>query len=128
MSDAAKIYKALFKRDVPVSIEEKYRKAFKALAAEFPEAQVEEYKTAVENINDLEALELAGRYRIKLPLLVHAFMIMVYIAETLPENQNDYIKFKTRQVSGFLSMGYGCCRTVVKLLKGLFLLRKMKNV
>lgn len=127
MSDAAKIYKALFKRDVPASIEEKYRKAFKALAAEFPEAQVEEYKTAVEDIHDLEALELAGRFRKKLPLLVHAFMVMVYIAETFPDNQKDYINFETRQVSGFLSMGYGSCRTVVKLLKGLFLLRKMNN-
>jgi len=128
MSDAEKIYKALFKRDVPISIEERYQKAFEALAAGFPEARVEEYKAAVEGIHDLEALELAGRYRKKLPLLVHAFMVMVYLAETLPENQSDYINFKTRRFSGFLSMAYGCCRTVVKFMKGLFLLRKMNNV
>ncbi len=128
MSDAAKIYKALFKRDVPVSIEERYGKAFEALAARFSDAQIEEYKAAVEGIHDLEALELAGRYRKKIPLLVQAFMVMVYIAETLPENQNKYIKFKTRRFSGFLSMGFGFCRTGLKFLKGLFLLRKMKNV
>jgi len=128
MSDAEKIYKAIFKRNIPSSIEEKYRIVFEALAAGYPEARVEEYKAAVEGSHDLEALELAGRHRKKLPLLVHAFMVMVYIAEMFPDNQSDYINFKTRKFSGFLSMTYACCRTAVKFFKGVFLLRKMNNV
>ncbi len=128
MSDAAKIYKVLFKRDIPLSIEDRYEKAFEALAAGFSEAQVEEYRAAVEGIRDLEALELAGRYRKKLPLLVHAFMVMIFIAETSPDNQGVFVNFKTRRFFGFLSMGYGGCRTGVKFLKGLFLLRKINHV
>jgi hypothetical protein len=128
MSDAEKIYKAIFKGSIPPSIEEKFQKAFEALAAGFPEVRVEEYKTAVEGIHDIEALELAGRYRKKLPLLVHAFEIMVYITETVPGNQSEFINFKTRTIFGFLLMAYGGCRSTVKFLKGLFLLRKIKNV
>ena len=128
MSDAEKIYTAIFKESIPPSIEEKYQKAFEVLAAGFPEVRVEEYKTAVEGIHDIEALELAGRFRKKLPLLVHAFEIMVYIAETVPGNQSEFINYKTRKIFGFLSMTYGGLRSTVKFLKGMFLLRKIKNV
>lgn len=128
MTDAEKIYKAIFNRDIPPHIEEKFRTAFVSLAAGFPESAVEDYRVAVDGNRDLEALELAGRYRKKLPLLVFAFRIMVFIAETLPANQGTYINFKTRRFSGFLLMMGSCCRTAAKFLKGLFLLRKIKNV
>ena len=36
MSDAEKIYTAIFKESIPPSIEEKYQKAFEVLAAGFP--------------------------------------------------------------------------------------------
>ncbi len=125
MSDANRIYKAIFKENIPLSIEEKYRKAFEAVSAGFSETRVEEYKAVIEGTHDIEALELAGRCRKRLPLLVHAFEIMIYLAETVPGNQSKYFNFKTRRFSGFLSMAYACCRSAVKLLKGLFLLRKL---
>ncbi|MFC2161961.1 hypothetical protein ACFLRX_09955 [Acidobacteriota bacterium] len=128
MSDANKIYSALFKEPILPSLEDKYRKAFEALSSGFSEAHVEEYRAAVEGPFDIEALEMAGRFRKRLPLLVQAFNIMVYLAETVPDNQSEYVNFKTRTCLGFLSMAYGLCRSAGKLVKGLFLLRKIKDV
>jgi len=128
MSNASKIYTAIFKESIPPHVENQFNKAFAILAKGFPEGHVVEYKAAVESSQDIEALELAARHRKRLPLLVSAFEIMVYLGETVPGNQSKYFNFKKRRFIGFLSIGYGLCRSLVKFIKGWFLLRKAKNV
>ena len=88
---------------------------------------LEQYYRAIRRVGDLEALEVAGRFTKKLPLLSWKFQAMVYLAETLPENQ---VYFVNRQ-TGFFKAGWliflGFLRTAYKLVKGFWLLGRLKN-
>ena len=128
MSEAEKIYRAIFKRNIPLSLEEKFSHISPSLSAQFSSAQQEQYSQALAHVADLEALELAGRMRRRLPLLVHSFQIMVHLAETLPENQDIFVRRKANRISAFLAICRGAFRTLFKLIKGLVLLRKMDHV
>ena len=125
--EAELIYRALFHQTVPDGITRHFIDASNQLHSNATPQDVAQYYQAIQGITDLEALEVAGRYRRKLPLLSSKFRLMVYLAETLPENQPFFINTESRAVRGWLAVFRGAFRTAFKLGKGLYLLGKVKN-
>lgn len=128
MTEAEKIYKAIFKTEIPLAVNERFQKASDLSTAGYSQADVGNYHRVLSRISDLEALELAARLKNKFPLLVLKFKIMIYLAETLPENRKYYINTKGRRITGFAVMIYSGFRTMFKFIKGWILLKFLKNV
>ncbi|MCJ7679673.1 MAG: hypothetical protein MUP70_03010, partial [Candidatus Aminicenantes bacterium] len=78
-------------------------------------------------VRDLEALELAARWRGRLTPLVLRFRLMVRLAETWPENRDLFINSRRRRIVGWTAAVYGGLRTAFKLIKGLFLLWRVRR-
>ena len=89
---------------------------------------MDRYYRALLACADLEALELAARYTRKLPLLTRKFRLMAYLAETLPENQDFFINERSSFLAAFGAAWPGGLRTVCKMLKALWLLRRCAHV
>ena len=128
MDEAEKIYKAVFKTQIPPPIKERFLRASKKLSAGFTQEEMDEYRYVMLKISDLEALELAARRKNRLPLLVSRFRLMVYLAETMPENRKFFLGLKSRRLIWPWCIKFSGLRTVIKLIKGSFLLRALKNV
>jgi hypothetical protein len=126
--ESEKIYSALFRSKIPETALTRFIIASKKLNEKLNERELENYYNTISRISDLESLEIAARYFKKLPLLVLKFRGMVYIAETLPENQKYFLNDKSNFLKGLLALINGGINTAYKLLKGYFLIRKIKNV
>jgi len=126
-SEAEKIYGAIFRDRSPGIVKQRFMKASTLLNERSDTEEVDRYYKAIHTVKDLEALEAACRYTRNLPLLSKKFNIMVYIAETIPENQRFFINPGTSRIRGWWAFAAGGFRTVFKLGKGLLLLAKVKN-
>jgi hypothetical protein len=126
-SEAEKIYRAIFRTRIPDVIKHRFMNASSLLNDRSNKEEVDKYYEAIGAINDLEALEVACRYLHKLPLLTRKLNIMVYVAETIPENQHFFINQKTSVLKGWWAFVNGGVQTAFKLGKGLLLLIKVKN-
>jgi len=122
MSEAEKIYFAIFKRKIPLSIYTHFENISKKINDKYTDEEIKRYYDYIAKIHDIEALELAARYFKKLHILTEKFKIMVYLAETLPENYSVFVSEKNSILSGYLSIAVSIFRTVYKLTKGSFLL------
>ncbi|MBE0460732.1 MAG: hypothetical protein IBX60_03760 [Candidatus Aminicenantes bacterium] len=127
MDEAEKIFRSIFKSQISLPLRENFDRASKVFTAAYSKEDIDAYNRALEKISDLEALEFASRYRNRLPLLVLKFKLMVYLAETTPENLGFYVNRKDRRLIGYISIAYGGLRSMVKFIKGMFLLRILKN-
>jgi hypothetical protein len=125
--EAEKIYKAIFKKDTPPLIKDRFHRAAKKFQDGFSEKEKKEYEQVLNKVSDLEALELAARFKGKIPLLVSQVRLMVHLAETLPENQHFFVSFRNKRISGFFSLCVGGMRSFFKWVKGWFLLRRIKD-
>ena len=126
-SEAEKIYRAIFRTRIPDIIKQRFMDASSLLNDRSNKKEVDQYYGAIGAVGDLEALEVACRYLHKLPLLTRKLNIMVYIAETIPENQHLFVNQKASVVNGWWAFVAGGGRTVFKFGKGLLLLIKVKN-
>ena len=124
-SEAERIYRAIFRTSVPPVIEKRFYRACEVLFSTFSHEEQREYVKALEKVSDLEALELAARKRRKLPLVVSRFRLMVYLAETLPQNQGFFIQSFNKKGHSFFSLSAGGIRTSFKFIKGWFLLKRI---
>jgi len=127
MDEAEKIFRATFKSQISLPLKERFNKASELFTITYSKEDIDAYNRALEKISDLEALELAARYRNKLPVLVLKFKLMVYLAETLPENLKFFINRKDRRLIGYILIAYSGLRSMVKFIKGMFLLKTLKN-
>lgn len=127
MGEAERIYEAIFKAPIPLSIEGRFHKASQELSSGYSDEEKNEYRLALSRVSDLEALELAARRKNRLPMLVSQFKLMVYLAETLPENTKFYLNLKNRRLIWPFSFAFSGLRSAIKLTKGLFLLRASRN-
>lgn len=125
--DAQRIYTALIGEPVPAVIAERFRVAATQLDARALPQELVVYRFALAHIADLEALELATRYRGRLPILTKKFQLMAYLAETLPANRIRFIKDRDSVLSAYLALGLAGLRTSVKLVRGLLLLRRLPH-
>lgn len=128
-SEAEKIYYALFREAIPNILKYRFVEASRMIIKRFSQREQSLYIDALERISDLEALELAARRKGQLPLLCMKFTMMVFLAETLPENQKIFINHeKDKPLLGTAAIATGLMRTGYKFVKGLLLLRALKNV
>lgn len=119
-----RIYRSLFNKEIPIKVRDRFSIASGLLDKTFLREEIEEARQACAEITDLEALELAARYRNKLPYLVHQFQLMVRLAETIPESRHEFVNSKDRRLTGVFYVLLSGMRTFIKLVKGFFLLRK----
>lgn len=122
-TEARSIYRALFNRDIPSILVQRYLPVIERLNASASPAELSEYYRAIQTQADLEALELAGRLTNRLPLLTRKVQAMVALAETLPENQPLYINQRSNFATGAAAMAWAAAHTAWKGAKGLWLLR-----
>ncbi len=125
MTEGRKIYAALFGREIPPVVLDRFVAASKQLNALTPQGEVDRCTHAILACGDLEALELAARYTHRLPLLTRKFRLMAYLAETLPENQPFFINRRSSFIGGALSVAWAALHTAWKMAAGLWLLRSV---
>jgi hypothetical protein len=131
-AEARKIYAAIFGREIPPLVLDRFVVASKRLNQSVPQAQMDSYYRAMSACNDLEALELVARYTRRytrrFPLLSRKFRLMAYLAETLPENQAFFVNERSSLLAGITRSAGGAFRTVFKMLKGLWIVRRVAHV
>lgn len=120
--EAEIIYSSLFNKRIPEQIRQRFNDVSKKIDDNYPQDEVREYYKVINMVGDLEALELAARYLRRMPILTEKFKIMVYLAETIPENYNVFINEDPKGTSGYASMAFSVLRTAVKFPKGLMAL------
>lgn len=125
--EAVRIYEAIFRAPPSDTTVERFVAASNELSNAVPPEAVRSYYEAVTATADLEALELASRYTKRLPLLVAKFRLMVYLAETVPENQAHFVNERDPRGRAFIALALGAVVTLFKLGKGLLLLRKRRG-
>jgi hypothetical protein len=121
-NEAERIYSALFNQKIPASVQEHFKVLSRKIESRYSEDDVNEYLDAVRKICDLEALEVASRHFKKLPVLSEKFKIMVYLAETLPENYSVFVNERSNYLLSFLFLMRALFRTGYKITKGIFIL------
>lgn len=120
-NEAEKIYFAIFGRKIPSSTEAHFDNISGELDKRYSETEISKYRQLVANVADLEALELAARHLGKVPILSEKFKIMVYLAETLPENYEIFINESSSLPVGLSALALSVFRTAFKISKGICL-------
>jgi hypothetical protein len=125
--EAELLYRAIFDQPAPPVVVERFAGAAALLDAGAAAPDIEAYRLALERVGDLEALEVAARYRGRLPLLVRKFRLMVYLAEAVPDNQRFFVKRRPGRLGAVASVAGGLLRTAIQLARGLVLLSRVKH-
>ena len=120
--EAAKIYHAIFNKEIPAVTREHFKAISKIIEHRFPDEEIKKSTECIANIHDLEALELAARHLGKLPVFTLKFKIMFYWAETVPENYSEFINEKDDLMLGSLLLLASVFRSFYKLVKGIFIM------
>lgn len=121
-NEAEKIYYAIFKKNIPLSTKNHFDKISEKIDARYPLNEITKYHHLLAKAVDLEAIEVAARYLRTCPILNDKFKLMIFLAETLPENYGVFINEQSRHLSAYLSLAFSVFRTVYKLSKGAFYL------
>jgi len=122
-AEARAIYRAIFGRDIPTILEQRFIAANTQLNAQASPPDLDAYYALLVAHDDLEAAELAARLTGRFPLLSRKFQAMVYLAETLPQNQPVFVNRRHSRPRAWFGLAQGALRTATKLLGGLWLLR-----
>lgn len=80
----------------------------------------------IERGTDIEALEFAWRIKNPLNILSGKFQIMFYIAEARTENFNSFFNRKNARIAVYFILGFQALRSVLKFIKGFFILKRWK--
>lgn len=125
--EADKIYRTLFYQCAPSVIRERFIKASIQLHQKISTQELVLYYNVIKTVNDVEALEVACRWRKKMSLLTLKFRLMVFLAETLPENQRFFINERTNFTRCLWYTSLHLVRTMYKLCKGFYLLTRLPS-
>ncbi len=125
--EAQRLYYALFKKPAPELTRLRFIAASQSVFASVHPQEKAIYETALKNVSDLEALEIAARRTKRLPLLSAKMALIIYLAETLPDHQHYFVNERTSFLSGLCAIIKGAMKTGLKFVKGLYLLRTFKN-
>jgi hypothetical protein len=112
----------------PALVIERFLEASAILSASASMQERASYRRVLEGVGDIEAIEVAARYRRKLRLLSDHLRLMVYLAETEPRNQRFFVKRRANRAAAFAAIAVGAFRTAYKLAKGTFLLTRVRDV
>lgn len=124
-AEGRKVYAAVFGGEPPPVLLARFATAAKILNSTSSQAEVDRSTRALLASFDPEALELAARLTRQLPLLTRKFRLMVYLAETLPENQAYFINGRSSFLRGLVNIAGAVLRTAWKLPIGLWQLRRV---
>ncbi len=125
--EARRIYRTLFSRECPECLESRYEQAVLRLYQRLSEEEILVHQALMDKVTDWEALEMAARWRGCLAPLTDKYRIMIFLAETLPENYNAFIVRKTWRLLGWMALVGAGLRSIWKLLKGMVLLLGLKK-
>lgn len=125
-NDAEKIYLALFGKKIPALVQDRFKNISEKIDCSYSEKEIDKYRECIYKVHDLEALEIAARFLKKLPILTDKFKVMVYLAETLPENYSIFISEEQKLFSSYMLLASSVIRTMCKITKGFFLLKGCK--
>ncbi len=123
--EADRIHRAVFGGTAPKVLARRFAQASERLDAAAAPAELALYRRALERIGDLEALETACRLTGRLPLLSRKFLILVYLAETLPTYQQYFVNERDSLARGLWALAAGGAVTAWKAAKGLWLWRRL---
>jgi len=119
-AEGRKVYAALFGSEPPPALLARFATAARLLNSTASQAEVDRATRALLASSDPEALELAARLTGRLPLLTRKFRLMVYLAETLPQNQPYFVNRRSSLLRGLVNIAGAVLRTAWKLPIGLW--------
>jgi len=117
-------YKIIFGGFPPQVIIKEYIKANNLLLSEEERLKLKEI---ILEKADIEAIEIASRLKFTNNLLTRKIHILMYLAETIPQNFETFINVKNRRIFAFINLSYNFVRSIYKFVKGKFLLKRYKN-
>jgi hypothetical protein len=121
-NEAERIYYAIFNREIPATVQDHFEALSKKIESRYSKEEVDKYFESIQKTCDLEALEIASRYFKKLPILSEKFLIMVYLAETRPENYMVFVNEQPGVIRACISLISSLLRTGYKVAKGIIVL------
>lgn len=125
--EARRIYRALFRRELPPILCERYLVAAERLDASLDATHLAAYYDTIESRDALEALEFAARLTGRLPLLTRKFQAMAYLAETLPDHQVYFVSQRSNRLMGLASLASSGVQAVALGVKGLAAVRGLPH-
>lgn len=125
--EADAIHRAVFRCPASDVVAARFARVSSLLDETAGEDEARRYYAAIERVNDVEALEVAARYRGTLPLLTRKMHAMVYLAETVPENQAFFVDTRRSRAAAYAALVWGGLRTALKIAKGLALLTRVRR-
>jgi hypothetical protein len=125
--EGRRIYRALFRREIPPVLLARYLVASEWLDASFSPQELDATYRAIEAQHNLEALEFAARLTGRLPMLRRKFQAMVYLAETLPDHQSFYVSRRSSWLGGVAALAASGFESGVQGIKGLLALRRISH-
>lgn len=121
-NEAEKVYHAIFRNDVPASIQHHFNLLSRKIESRYSRDEINRYYKALQKNCDLEALEIASRYLKKMPVLSEKIKIMVYLAETVPENYGSFVNEHSSFVRACILLFSSMIRTAYKFVKGVMII------
>jgi len=121
-NEAERIYHAIFNRKIPTSVLEHFEVLSKRVESRYSEEEVSKYFEAIKKTCDLEALEVASRHLKKMSVISEKFKIMVYLAETCPENYRVFVNEEPGFIRACISLISSLLRTGCKSVKGMVMI------
>ena len=123
--EAAKIYRSIFRKDIPGIVQQRFENPSVKLESTFPESDLIKYRKIINRISDLAAVEYASRITGTNQLLIKKFQVMIYLGECMPENFNIFINEKRGLIRTLFIFTTIPFNSVYKFIKG-FLALKIK--
>jgi hypothetical protein len=121
------VYWALFRRPIPSILAQRYQRAALEMDRSAPSGELAALARLVAGRADLEAAELAARLTGRLPLLTRKLALMAYLAETLPDHQRYFVARRSNLPGALAALAWSAALTVVKALRGVWLLRSVRR-
>ena len=125
--DADRIYRAIFRAAPAPRVVERFLAADRLLTEGAAADEIARCRRVLDSSSDLEAIEVAARYRRQLPLLGARFRLMVYIAESEPDNQHYFAKRSASRAAAVAALAAGGIATAWKLARGALLLARVRH-
>ena len=119
-AEAEVFHRILFGRAAPAEV----RRQYTAALAAHPISDPLPIEKLIADGVDLEAVELVLRRKNPFNPLTARFRALCYVVEARPEYFDRFIAERRRFVCGALALAFHAARSMVKSIKGGFLLRK----
>jgi hypothetical protein len=122
--EASALHRAVFGRDIPEEIAVRYAKAHPLTLSGADGSQWTWMQRVLNAGFDVEALEMVLRIRQPDHVLCRKIKVLVYISEAFPEYYADFVNEEPRRARIVFSLALHGLRTLLKGLKGWWLVRR----